>query len=194
MQKNLIQQLWIDESGDSGFKFGKGSSHFLVLVAVYLIEVEEPDIAEKIARLRSGLRLTPEYEFKFSRCKDAVREAFLTAMTQLPILYKAIVVDKRNITAPALKTQPRQLYAESVKRLLHDNEPPLAKATLIIDEATAKELSQWKGQYLSFNGLEQIDEAVAKELGQFRNGISATEKIKKKIQKYKLEFLRRKRR
>jgi len=42
------------------------------------------------------------------------------------------------VSVPALQAQPKQLYCELVRRLLYDNNPPLQKATLILDEATAK--------------------------------------------------------
>ncbi|MEK7518075.1 MAG: hypothetical protein AAB583_06035 [Patescibacteria group bacterium] len=31
-----IEKLWLDESGDAGFKFISGSSQFLVIVALYI--------------------------------------------------------------------------------------------------------------------------------------------------------------
>lgn len=134
----IIQELWIDESGDSGFKFERGSTRFLILTAVFLLGDDMPYLERTISGLRVRLRLRKDFEFRFSRCKDFFRTEFLKLVATLPMQYKAIVVDKHNVRAPALQFQPKQLYAEAVKRLLYDNAPPLEKAILTIDEATAK--------------------------------------------------------
>jgi len=34
--ENPINKLWLDESGDSGFKFEQGSSRYFVVTFVYL--------------------------------------------------------------------------------------------------------------------------------------------------------------
>mgnify|MGYP001581414622 CR=1 FL=1 len=138
--KETIDSIWIDESGDSGFRFERGSSRFLVLAAVYITEevASEALFEQEIRNLKLALRVTEDYEFKFSRCKNSFKKEFFRALARLPVQYKAIVIDKRNVSAPALQSQPKQLYCELVRRLLYDNSPPLQKATLILDEATAK--------------------------------------------------------
>ncbi|NIR68121.1 MAG: DUF3800 domain-containing protein, partial [Aliifodinibius sp.] len=133
-----ITKLWLDESGDRGFKFNKGSSRFFVIAAVFFVEEGLNETEQAITDLKTRLNLPPDYEFKFSRSSYTFREEFLKMVLQLPVEYKAIVIDKQNLTAPALIHQPQQLYAEAVKRLLYDNNPPIVKATLMLDEATAK--------------------------------------------------------
>lgn len=159
--KKAVDSLWIDESGDSGFQFEKGSSRFLILAAVYLDEGTPEGIIEKeVHDLKMRLRVTADYEFKFSRCKDNFKKEFFRTFANLPLQYKAIIVDKRNVSVAALKSQPKQLYCELVRRLLYDNDPPLQKATLILDEAAAKvhhqEFHRILKSYLSKNLVRKI--------------------------------------
>lgn len=156
-----ITKLWIDESGDCGFKFNKGSSRFLVITAVYLIgENKNSDIEKAINKLKSELNLNQDYEFKFSRCKNTFKNDFFRIINNLDIQYKAIIVDKKNLKAPALRFQSQQLYCELVRRLLYDNDPPLEKSILVIDEATAKihhkEFNRVLKKYLSKNIVSKI--------------------------------------
>ncbi|MBI2552608.1 DUF3800 domain-containing protein [Candidatus Uhrbacteria bacterium] len=96
-----IEQLWIDESGDCGFKFDRGSSRFLVIVAVYVLD-NKAEICGVFQELKAEHGFDSSFEFKFSRCKDSLKQECLRAIAQIPIAYKAIVVDKKNLKAQAL--------------------------------------------------------------------------------------------
>lgn len=166
--KQVITKLWIDESGDCGFKFDRGSARFLVIAAVYLIDgnMTENDIEKVTNELKSKLHLTQDYEFKFSRCKDKFREEFFKVIIDLPLQYKAVIVDKKTLAMPALISQPQQLYCELVRRLLYDNNPPLEKALLIVDEVMAKihhkEFNRVLKKYLSKNIVHKIKQRRSK--------------------------------
>ena len=154
----------MDESGDCGFKFDKGSSRFLVIAAVYFTGGD--GIEKAMHQLKSRLHLTKDYEFKFSRCKDEFRREFFTVLNDLPIQYKVIVADKKKLKAPALRFQPQQLYCELARRLFYDNDPPLRKAILFIDEATARvhhrEFNTVLKKYLSKNIVSKIRQKRSK--------------------------------
>lgn len=161
MDKVIITQLWADESGDSGFKFTSGSSQHLIIAAVYTLDENSAStIIETITNLKSQLKLTADYEFKFSRCPNKFKEAFLAAVHDLDWKYKSIVVDKTSLNAPALINHSHQLYCESIRRLLYDNNPPLEKAILTIDEAVSKihhrEFNSVLKQYVSKNLVKKI--------------------------------------
>jgi len=158
--KQTITKLWIDESGDCGFKFDKGSSRFLVITAIYLINADANKINKLTDQLKSKLKLSKDYEFKFSRCPDKNKKEFFKIISKLPIQYKAIFVNKRQLRMPVLKSQPQQLYCELVRRLLYDNNPSLEKSILVIDEASAKihhkEFNRVLKKYLSRNLISKI--------------------------------------
>ena len=81
MSQNFITKLWLDESGDAGFKFNLGSSQHFIIAFVYLetenINEEVSNIEKQLNKLKERLSLTPDYEFKFSRCKDKFKQEFL---------------------------------------------------------------------------------------------------------------------
>jgi len=162
-----INKIWIDESGDCGFKFDKGSSEFLIIVMVYFVgNFNDNKIESIFENLKSRLNLTKDYEFKFSRCKNKFREEFLKTITDLPIRYKAIIINKKKIEPAELRLQPQQLYCELIRRLLYDNKPPLKKAIMIIDEAVAKihsrEFNSILRKYLSKNIISKIRQKRSK--------------------------------
>jgi len=159
-----ISRVWLDESGDSGFKFESGSSRHFIITLVYLelaeetIEEELKNIEKQIGQLKEKLALSSDYEFKFSRCKEKIKKEFLKEILKFPIKYKTIVVNKEKLGAPVLR--PKELYCEMIRRLLYDNSPPLEKAILIIDEAASKiHQREFKGilrKYLSKNLVRKI--------------------------------------
>jgi len=165
-----IKKFWMDESGDCGFKFNSGSSKFFVLVAVYIIVSDDDEgttIDEAIKQLKIQHNLTENFEFKFSRCKEKLRKEFFQIIARLPIEYKAIIVEKSKIDSPILQHQPQQLYCESARMLFYDNNPPLERAVLFIDEAVAKihhkEFNWVLKNYLSKNIISKIKQKSSKK-------------------------------
>lgn len=160
-----INQLWFDESGDCGFKFERGSSKFLVIVAVYILDRKE-DVVNNIEAVKARHNFNLQFEFKFSRCKDALKDECLHAIARCQVAYKAIVVDKKNLKVPALIFHSRELYFEAIRRLLYDNDPALAHATLTVDEATAKiHYREWGGmlkRYVSGNTVQKVQQVRSK--------------------------------
>jgi len=162
-----ITKIWGDESGDCGFKFKKGSSRFFVIVITYLTKnTDTENIKKRLTETKKTPGLTQDYELKFSRCNNALKIKVLNVIKQFPIEYKAIVTDKQSIQHSPLALQPQQLYCEMMRRLFYDNNPPLEKATLIIDEATAqihhKEFNWVLKKYLSKNALTGIKQKRSK--------------------------------
>ena len=64
----VTRLVFIDDSGDPGFSFDKGSSRFLVLVAVMFNNVEESKIAHLFIKdLKTSFNLKSDLEFKFNK-------------------------------------------------------------------------------------------------------------------------------
>ena len=95
--------VYVDESGDPGFKFDHGStSHFVVALVIF----DEPTHIERtervIARLRERLGVKETFEFKFNKLKHEWREDFLKAVRYSPFRIRAMVVDKRILRSARL--------------------------------------------------------------------------------------------
>lgn len=62
----IVTLIFMDEAGDTGFKFATGSSRYFVVVMVIF---DDPDQAEQldaaINGLREQLRMAKEREFRF---------------------------------------------------------------------------------------------------------------------------------
>lgn len=80
----LKQYIFIDESGDPGFKTLEGSSKFFVLTGVVVKNIQDLDkLTQSIKTLRTSLSLPINYEFKFSKSNTKVRQTFLGQILKL---------------------------------------------------------------------------------------------------------------
>jgi Protein of unknown function (DUF3800) len=101
--------VFIDESGDPGFKVSKGSSP---LFAVAMVISADGNAAHQTNRVivtaKERLRVKPE--FKFKKASDRVRDGFFAAVAQCPFTVRAIVVQKDRIYSPHLRADKDDLY------------------------------------------------------------------------------------
>src|ERR1051325_6798360 len=91
--------IFIDESGDPGWKIGAGSSQYF---SVALVAFENHDEAlaadDRISLLRQELGLPDNFEFHFNKMKPAYRRGFLEALAPFNFFYFGIVIDKTRLT------------------------------------------------------------------------------------------------
>jgi hypothetical protein len=84
--------VYIDESGDTGFKFKTGSSRYF---AIALLLVDDPiPLHQAVHDFRLRLRKPEEHEFKFVHTPHELRQAFFHAIQPCRYDVRAIVVDK----------------------------------------------------------------------------------------------------
>ena len=89
---------FVDESGDTGFRFGCGSSPFFTVTLVLFRDVESAKActsAIDVLRRRSGRRRSREY--RFSSCNHSTRMRFLKCVTGQGFEYASIVVNKKKL-------------------------------------------------------------------------------------------------
>jgi hypothetical protein len=125
--KKSKKLIFIDDSGDTGFKFNKGSSKFFVLVAIIMDSRETTElISLAIARVRLLMKLGLDYEFKFNKLNKAQRINFLKKINYLDFNIDAIVVDKRILedtkllllkTVEALLSLDKSMYDGSIIKI-----------------------------------------------------------------------------
>ena len=81
--------VFIDESGDPGFKVSRGSSPVFTVVLVAFRDRDEAIPTESaISSLATRLRIRPE--FKFNKCRPEVRDAFFNAVAPFGFCVRAI--------------------------------------------------------------------------------------------------------
>ena len=85
----------IDESGDSGFKIGKGSSKYFT-IALVIFEDDDEAIAcdNRIEILKRELGWITRSEFHFKSNSDKIREAFFRAVLPYNFFYYGFVLNK----------------------------------------------------------------------------------------------------
>ena len=139
--------VFIDESGDPGFKLSKGSA--TVFVAV-LAAFPEKEIArqtqaaiDEVAR-----RLHISGELKFSKSRPEVRDAFFAAVRPFNFRIRAIVVQKEIIYSRRLRTDKESFYSFFVKSMLKFDGGLLRGAKVVIDSSGDREFRQELGAYL----------------------------------------------
>lgn len=84
---------FIDESGDTGFRFDRNSSPYFVVAMVLVGEDEAQNIGRTIEQLKTDLR-KPSMEFHFAKTDDRTREKFFAAVGKHDFKVIASVCDK----------------------------------------------------------------------------------------------------
>lgn len=123
--------VYLDESGDTGFRFDSGSSRYFV-VALLLCPDPLP-LNGAIEDLRSELGYDARYEFKFQKSSEDIRSRFLKLLTRHELLIRCVVVDKQVLAWSAMK-KSETFYQYLLGLLLTNDDLRLADATLIIDQ------------------------------------------------------------
>lgn len=134
-----VMFVYLDESGDTGFRFGQGSStHFVIA----LVMIDDPiPIHEAIDQLRRELGLPKEKEFKFSQMRDHTKENFFRAVRPFPFQVRCLIVDKTRLTSPNLRDK-MTFYNFLVKMVLQNDFGTIRNATLVIDESVQDKKKQ----------------------------------------------------
>lgn len=150
MTYKKLMLVFIDESGDPGFKLEEGSSRYFTVAMVAFDDLEEAQLCDdRIRLLRAELGYPQDFEFHFSANSHRVRLAFLEAMAPYTFFYFGIVIDK----------DPRKLWGEGFKykesfykytcRLVFENAKPyLDNAIVVIDKNGSKEFRRQLANYL----------------------------------------------
>jgi hypothetical protein len=103
--------VFIDESGDAGFKIQKGSSPYFVIVLVCIAkESTAEDIAKAIKNLKQILNKPESFEFKFNKCTKEIRLKFFECISPFNFKIRAIVFDKKNIYSLILRNSKEKFY------------------------------------------------------------------------------------
>lgn len=126
--------VFIDDSGDPGFKVEKGSSTVFVISCVIFedeLEAEKTAIAIKI--LRRTLKFPDEVEFKFSKSSRKIREKFLKTINNFSFKVRSIVIKKSLIRSDELKNNKNSFYSYAIKSLLKYSNNSIIEAKVRID-------------------------------------------------------------
>jgi Protein of unknown function (DUF3800) len=143
---NFKVLIFIDESGDPGFKLQRGSTRVFTAALVAFHDIEQARLAQNaIEATATRLRIYPE--FKFSKCRPEVRDAFFLAVKPYDFRVRAIVVKKDRIYSTRLRSDKESFYAFFVKSMLRFDDGLLERARIIIDGSGDREFKREMGAY-----------------------------------------------
>ncbi len=130
--------VFIDESGDPGFKIARGASPIFVAVMV-IFEKNEHAAATQGAIEQSAARRFHSAEFSFTKCGFRARDLFFESIQQCPFTVRAIVVRKERIYSPRLKADKDKFYEYFVKCMMQYDNDLLRDARVVIDGSGDRE-------------------------------------------------------
>lgn len=143
--------IFIDESGDSGFKIEKGSSAYLIIsLIVFYTEKDRQNTVEKISMYKKRIKYPSSYEFKFSKTKKSIIVGFLKSTSRCQYSIKSIIVDKKELgiskRVPRIKIY-NYLLVLLLGRILDKNE----RTEIRLDGVAEKEFRKAVQAYLRKN-------------------------------------------
>lgn len=146
--------IFIDESGDPGFKISRGSSpHFVIALIVFNEDLDAEETALKIKKLKRKLKKTDKFEFKFNGCNRSLREAFLQEIKDSTFKIRAIVFNKETMYSLHLRTTKEDFYNFSLRQVLEHNNNTIKNAKIRLDgrgeRIFRQRLSVYLRQYLN---------------------------------------------
>ena len=126
--------VFIDDSGDAGFKLDKGSSQFFVIsLVIFDDDLEAEKTAVAIKELRREIGFPEHVEFKFFKSKYPVREAFLRKIMPFKFRIRCLVVNKKKIYSDELRNSKNSFYSYIIKMVLKYSDGSIQDAKIKID-------------------------------------------------------------
>ena len=126
------QLIFIDDSGDPGFKLKRGSSQlFVIACVVFDSPISAEYTAASLKMLKEQMGWRQEREFKFHRANDEQKKLFFSTVKKHDFKIRAVVVDKSKITEPNLK-KSESFYSYVIQKVL-DEYKEMKKARISLD-------------------------------------------------------------
>ena len=126
--------IFIDDSGDPGFKLNKGStSHFIIAMVIFNDELEAEKTAVAIKELKRKIGFREQTEFRFFKTRRDFRIKFLKTINKFDFRIRCLVVDKSIIYSNELKKDKNSFYAYFIKEVLKNNNNSILNAKIRMD-------------------------------------------------------------
>lgn len=134
MNKQLV---FIDDSGDPGFKTGASSSTFVLAAALFIDPETATAVNKEIANYRKALGWKDGHEFKFRTATKDIKLGLLRVVNQYDFDIYAVYVNKAKYPNMFRLANSRKLYNWATKELL--SIMPLNKAAIRMDGKYTKQ-------------------------------------------------------
>lgn len=125
--------VFIDDSGDPGFKFDRGSTrYFVVLLLIFENELAAEEAITIIKNLRNSLNFRDNTEFKFQKSSREIRMEFLEAVNQCNFEVSALIIDKTEVDPGAVPPET-SFYQYALEKALKHPQSSVSNAKIWID-------------------------------------------------------------
>lgn len=126
--------VFIDDSGDPGFKLDQGSTEYFVIACVIFDDdLEALKVKVAIKELRRELHFPDNTEFKFFKSSSDVKRKFLEKVNGFTFRIRTIVIDKKIVKSNKLKTDKNSFYSYVIKLVLQHSDNSILDAKIRID-------------------------------------------------------------
>lgn len=110
--------VYLDESGDEGFRFASGSSEWFVLSAVITRKAKEFKVDELVDKVRYDLGKSVRKPLHFRDLKHAQRLPYVSEIAKADLYTISVIIHKPSIKEPENFQKRYRLYFYSVRLLL----------------------------------------------------------------------------
>lgn len=149
--------VFLDDSGDPGFKVEKGSSPvFAIALVIFKDELEAEKVAVAIKELRRKLGHSDVFEFKFNKTPKEEILRFLETVNKFDWKYRAIVMRKEVIRSEELRGSKESFYNYTIKMVLKHSAGAIRNAKLRLDGRGSREFRRSLLSYLRKNLPDQM--------------------------------------
>lgn len=139
--------VYLDDSGDGGFKFNQGSTSHLVMAAcVFRTPTDIAETVEFIEGCAEHNRMTRE--FKYSDTRDRIKSCFFRCIAPAQFDVRTIIIDKSLIYSELLRSSPSALKSYAIRMLLTKNYGQIRDAKVFIDAQDTKAFGVEDSSYL----------------------------------------------
>jgi len=126
--------VFIDDSGDPGFKIEKGSTkYFVIAMVIFDDELEAEKTAVAIKELKRDVGFSSMAEFRFFKTSKDIRVKFFKAINKFNFKIRCIVVDKSIIRSTELRSNKNSFYSYFIKESLKHSNNTILDAKIRID-------------------------------------------------------------
>lgn len=142
------QLVFIDDSGDPGFKLDKGSSsHFVIACVIFDDTLDAEEASLIIKKYRRGLKWGDYREFKFNKTKKQYIKTLLQLVAKSNFRVRAICINKSEIYSLELKNKQDSFYNFAIKEVLAKSNT-LEDADIRLDGHSGREYKKSAITYL----------------------------------------------
>ncbi|MBI5620808.1 DUF3800 domain-containing protein [Candidatus Gottesmanbacteria bacterium] len=142
--------VFIDDSGDPGFKTQHGSSPvFVIALVIFDDYLTAEETALMLKKLRRELKFPDTMEFKFHKSRTEIKRKFLQTAVRCDFRIRAIVVKKERIYSNFFRSNTDSFFNYIVMQVLKHSGKRIRKAKLRFDKRGEKRIRDELRTYLS---------------------------------------------